>query len=241
MAHRYFTNNIVGNTAKITGDDANHLIKVLRVKIDDTLNLFDNFGMDYIVKITNISPSNIECLILSKTKNDTEPDINVTLYVGYPKSDKLEFIIQKAVELGAVKIVPFFSKYCVVTPKKEEQKNIRYNKIAYEAVKQSGRGIIPTVELPISFKEMINQQSNYDLSLFCYEAQDKDSSIPLNTLLNQSKNISIITGSEGGFDENEAELALQNTNVISLGKRILRCETAPIVALTSVMLLTDNL
>ena len=239
MAHRYYTQEIYGDKAVITGKDAVHLSRVLRLKIGEELVLFDGTGMDYMAKTSHITESEIILDIITKEKNVSEPSIGVTLYVGYPKGDKLEWIIQKSVEIGVVRIVPFFSKFCVVTPKKEEQKNIRYNKIVYEAVKQSGRGIIPQVSMPITFKEMLAEQDEFDLSLFCYEAQQGSRS--LLSQLENKKSISIITGSEGGFDTNEVILAQEKCNVISLGKRILRCETAPLVAATAVMVLTGNI
>ena len=180
-----------------------------------------------------------ELEILSSEKSVSEPTIAVTLYVGYPKSDKLEWIIQKGVELGAVRIVPFFSRYCVVTPKKEEQKNERYQRIALEAAKQAGRGIIPKVEMPLSFREMLQEAAQHDEALFLYEKGGQ----PLHSRLqNTPQRVAIITGSEGGFSEEEAAAAHGAGCVpIGLGPRILRCETAPVAALSVVMAQTGNL
>ncbi|MEG2053996.1 MAG: RsmE family RNA methyltransferase, partial [Oscillospiraceae bacterium] len=120
MAHRYFTEKINEKTAKILGEDARHLGKVLRVKIGEELTFCDGKGTDFLGKVTAVCENEIELEILSSIKNVSEASVSVTIYVGYPKGDKLELIIQKATELGCVKIVPFFSKFCVVTPKKED-------------------------------------------------------------------------------------------------------------------------
>ena len=140
-----------------------------------------------------------------------EPSVEVTLLVGYPKQDKLEQIIRHGVELGCSHFVPFFSRYCVAAPKKEEQKNVRYNRIAYEAAKQCGRGILPDVALPLpNFGAVCRTFSQYDLVLFCYEC----GGAPLRQLLAQapdtagrSLRLAIVTGAEGGFAPEEAEAA----------------------------------
>ena len=179
-----------------------------------------------------------------------EPDIEVTLYAGYPKQDKLEDIIRHGVELGCTTFVPFFSRYCVAAPKKEEQKNARYNKIAVEAAKQCGRGILPTVDLPRkNFNAVCSEFDRYDLVLFFYECGGD----PLRTLLERTQaalpadraerlKLAVITGSEGGFAPEEAEAAAQaGAKTVGLGPRILRCETAPLAVLAAVMTLTGNL
>ena len=149
-----------------------------------------------------------------------------------------ETIVQKAVELGAVRVVPFFSRYCVAAPKKEEQKNLRYNRIAFEAAKQSGRGVVPQVELPVTYKQMLADAARNDAAFFCYEAGGE----PLLSRLGGAETIGLITGSEGGFSPEEAAAAREAGCVqIGLGPRILRCETAPLAALAAVMTLTGNL
>lgn len=240
MAHRYFIDHIVDSRAFITGADARHLCQVLRTAPGEILTLCDGKGFDYTAKAENVSAEEISLEILSKNLNVSEPSVSVTLYVGYPKWDKLEWIIQKAVELGAVRVVPFFSRYCVAAPKKEEQKNIRYNRIAYEAAKQSGRGLIPEVSPPLSFKEVLTQLGCYDTVLFCYEAAHSAS--PLHSRLAGAERIAIVTGAEGGFSGEEAAAAKAVCGEsVSLGPRILRCETAPLAALSAVMALTGNL
>lgn len=239
MPHRYFTQEIAENRGVIRGDEAHHLTRVMRAKCGQEIVLCDGKGTDYIAQIQEIQKDCVVLDILSQAPSCTEPDCQITLYIGYPKQDKLEWIIQKAVELGAVRIVPFFSKFCVVQPKKEPEKNSRYQKIAREAAKQSGRGKIPTVEMPLQYTEMLNQLSQYDQTLFCYEMGGNSIRKVLQA---DVKQIAIITGSEGGFSQQEAEAAKQvGANLVGLGKRILRCETAPIATLAITMALMGEL
>lgn len=238
MAHRYFSADITPAAAYLTGDEAKHVAKVLRGKVGDELTVCDGKGTDYICRILDCDGEKVDLEVLSCFSNVSEPSVAVILYVGYPKGEKLEWVIQKAVELGAVKIVPFFSRYCVVTPKNEDKKNVRYNRIALEAAKQSGRGIVPQVEMPITFKEMLLQAGACDTALFCYEAGGS----PLHSRLENKHTIAIITGAEGGFSKEEAQaVADAGIETIGLGPRILRCETAPLAALSAVMVLSGNL
>lgn len=240
MPHRYFCENLTpsASAVNLTGEEAKHLAVVMRAKAGDALTLCDGHGNDYAATVQTVSDGAVFLAINSCAPSVSEPTKRVILYVGYPKLDKLETIIQKATELGAVQIVPFFSRYCVVTPKKEEAKNERYNRIAKEAAKQSGRGIIPTVAMPLTYKQMLAEAAKADVALFCYEAGGD----ALLSRLSDGTTIAIITGSEGGFSPEEAQLATEAGCVqIGLGARILRCETAPLAALTAVMTLTGNL
>ena len=161
--------------------------------------------------------------------------------MGYPKQGKLEEVIRHSVELGVTEIIPFFSRYCVATPKKEEAINERYNRIAAEAAKQAGRAQIPHVALPLeNFSAVCRAMADYDKVLFFYEG----GGVPLRQLLtpDSTQRIALITGSEGGFSAEEAAAAAEAGAVtVGLGPRILRCETAPLAALTAAMLLTGNL
>ena len=217
MLHRYFTTEISDGTATLRGADAHHLARVMRAKPGDTVILCDGNAVEYTATIT-----------------------------GYPKQDKLEQIIKHGVELGAAHIVPFFSRYCVAAPKKEEQKNERYNRIALEAAKQCGRGVLPDVALPLpNFGAVCRSFDQYDLVLFCYEC----GGAPLRQLLAEAKpadgqklRLAIVTGAEGGFAAEEAEMAASaGAKTVGLGPRILRCETAPLAVLSAVMTLTGNL
>ena len=243
MPHRYFCTTLTpsAHTAQMTGADAHHLANVMRAKPGDAVILCDGAGSDYACTVQSAAKDCVDLEINSCAPSVSEPSVRVILYVGYPKQDKLETIIQKATELGAAEIVPFFSRYCVAAPKKEEQKNERYQRIALEAAKQSGRGVIPTVAMPLTYKSMLAAAAQADAALFCYEAAAGQP--PLHSRLSDGvKTIAIITGSEGGFSEQEARQALDaGCASIGLGPRILRCETAPLAALAVVMTLTGNL
>ena len=174
--------------------------------------------------------------IISSRKSDTEPPYTVRLFQALPKSDKLDVIIQKSVETGAHTIVPFESERCVARrdddSRKEQKKLERRSRIALEAAKQCGRGTVPEVTLPISFREMLSKAAESELVLFFYEGDD---TVPLRRLLNEKykdgempESISVIIGSEGGFSLKEVEAArAAGFNICGLGRRILRCETAP--------------
>lgn len=239
MPHRYFTTEIAGDRAFLSGADARHLAVVLRAKPGMRVTLCDGAGTDYACQVCAAGPDRVEMEIISSAPSASEPTVPVTLYVGYPKQDKLEWIIQKAVELGAAEIVPFFSRFCVAAPKKEEAKNERYNRIAFEAAKQAGRGVIPRVAMPLTFAQMVGQAAARDRALFCYEAGGEPL---LSRLEGPVGTLAIITGSEGGFSPEEAREAVQAGCVpVTLGPRILRCETAPLAALAVAMALTGNL
>lgn len=238
MPHRYFTTEILENTAFLRGADAHHLAHVMRARVGARITVCDGRGTDYVCAVRALHTDAVELEIVSAAASVSEPSVLVTLYTGYPKQEKLETIVQKAVELGAVRVVPFFSRYCVAAPKKEEQKNERYRRIALEAAKQSGRGMVPQVDLPLRYDEMLADAAQNDLALFCYEA----GGAPLHSRLGDAKRIGVITGSEGGFSPEEADAARAAGCVpISLGPRILRCETAPLAALAAIMTLTGNL
>ena len=140
MPHRYFTTEISDGTATLRGADAHHLARVMRARLGDTVILCDGNAVEYTATITGFGDECVEFRVEPGYPSAAEPSVEVTLLAGYPKQDKLEQIIKHGVELGAAHIVPFFSRYCVAAPKKEEQKNERYNRIAVEAAKQCGRG-----------------------------------------------------------------------------------------------------
>ena len=225
MPHRYFTTEISDGTATLRGADAHHLARVMRARLGDTVILCDGNAVEYTATITGFGDECVEFRVEPGYPSAAEPSVEVTLLAGYPKQDKLEQIIKHGVELGAAHIVPFFSRYCVAAPKKEEQKNERYNRIAVEAAKQCGRGVLPDVALPLpNFGAVCRTFDQYDLVLFCYECG------------------AIVTGAEGGFAAEEAEMAAKaGARTVGLGPRIQRCETAPLAVLASVMTLTGNL
>jgi len=235
---RFFvpTENIDENHIRITGSDAFHIARSLRMAVNDEITVCDMHGTAHKCRLLSIRDSECECEIIESHTGRTEPPVKITLYMGYPKGDKLELVIQKAVELGVYKIVPFESSRCIKRPKAEkaEKQNARLARISEEAAKQCGRSIIPEVALPISFSDMLAQAKGADLSLFCYEG---DGTLSMKRVLEENggvKTLSVIVGPEGGFSLDEAEQAKSaSLTPVNLGPRILRCETAPIYALSS--------
>lgn len=244
MPHRYFTTDIRGGQAALGPEDSRHLCRVLRARPGQAVVLCDGAGTDYDARVTEASPERCLLEILSARPSVSEPTVQATLYVGYPKADKLESIVQKATELGAARIVPFTSAFCVAGPgdgAREQRKTQRLARIALEAAKQAGRGAVPAVEPAIPFGEMLRRAAAADLALFCYEGGGE----ALHSRLADAQGIrcaAIITGSEGGFSPEEARAARQaGLAFVGLGPRILRCETAPLAVLSVVMALTGNL
>ena len=219
----------------IIGEDAHHIARSLRMAAGEEITVCDMQGNEYICKISSFDDDKeVTAQILSQKKSENEPEIFITLYQALPKGDKLDTIIQKAVECGASKVVPFQSERCVVKIKNdaEDKKRERRQRISAEAAKQCGRSVIPEVCNSVNFREAFNQAQNDDLILFCYEGDGTQS---LGNILKEKfssecnipKSIAIFIGSEGGFSINEAEYA-KNCGALmtGLGKRILRTETA---------------
>ncbi len=234
MAHRYFLTTINGNTATVGGPEAAHLVKVMRIKEGDSVILTDKSGWDYTAVAKDIGKDEISFDVVSKEKNPAEPEKKLTVYMALPKSDKLEFITQKMCELGAVRLVPFVSEYCVAQKsKKDDSKVSRLQKISDEACKQSGRSVPMVVENTHTFKEILSQLPEYDKVLLFYEhGSEKLRRINFS----EYGNVAIIIGSEGGFSQREADLMMEKGAVnIVLGARILRCETAAVTAASLVM------
>lgn len=242
MPHRYFTKELGGGRAALTGSDAHHLADVMRARVGDEVVLCGPDGLEYTGAVAALLPGRVELTVTEGAPGKAEPDVELTLFVGYPKAGKLEEIIRHSVELGVHTVIPFFSRYCVAAPKKEDAKKERYNRVALEAAKQAGRGRVPDVTLPLpDFASVCRAFSGYDLVLFFYEG----GGAPLRQLLRPempARRIALVTGSEGGFSAGEAEAARAAGAVtVGLGPRILRCETAPLAALTAALLLTGNL
>ena len=237
---RFFVNNINENNVIIDGNDALHIRKSLRMNVGDVLTVCCN-GIDYSCEISEINTEKILLKVLFFNKSESEPNINLTLYQAIPKSDKLELIIQKAVELGATQIVPVLTRRCISRPSEKDfqKKLLRYNKIAESASKQAGRAIIPQVLTMINYSNAIEAMKKDDVSIVFYES----GGLRLNEMnFSDKKNISIMIGSEGGFDDLEISEAQKNgIETVWLGNRILRCETAPITAISLLMHLTGNL
>lgn len=237
----HFFEKVTGDTVEITGENANHIVGALRMKIGEKITLCDD-GRNYECELVEIDKGFAKAKVIDCNMNFSEPDINITLYQCVPKGDKLELVIQKAVELGIHEVVPVLSSRCVSRPdsKKAAKKSERYNKIALSACEQSGRGKIVKVREQIEFKDALHEIKNYDLAILFYEGGGK----PLKAIIDKEKhkNICIFIGPEGGFSNDEVEVLRQNdAETATLGKRILRTETAPLAAIVSIMLLTDNM
>lgn len=226
-----------GDAVTVTGDDAFHMARSLRMAVGDTVTVCDMHGKEHLCRLDSLRDDICRLTVLSTKATEAEPPVDITLYMGYPKGDKLDLVIQKAVELGALAIVPFFSERCVVKPRaeREEKQNARQRRIAEEAAKQCGRGRVPSVGLPIPFSSVLSAAPQYDAVLFCYEG---DGTRSLKTVLCEhkgAKKIAVIIGSEGGFSLAEAKAAADaGCHLVGLGKRILRCETAPMCVLSAI-------
>ena len=238
---RFFTETINETKGTISGDDAKHIAKVLRMHAGEKLVACDCQGFDYDCVIDSLTDKEVELSVERKYLSETEPSVRVTLYQAMPKSDKMELIIQKAVELGVSAIVPVQTKRCVSRPdaKSMAKKLERYNRIALEAAKQCGRGRIPQVLPMLDFAEAIKAMKEDQRAFLFYE----NSTSSFRKELEQGvSSVSIMVGAEGGFEEEEVQKALDlDIASLSLGKRILRCETAPLAALSIIMYETGNM
>lgn len=221
--------------ALLTGEQAAHA-KVLRLRRGDEVTLCDGEGTDYHATVSDISTDQVCLVIHRQCPAESEAAVSVSVYMGFSKGDKFEHVIQKATELGAAEIVAFPSSRCVAKPDKKtlEKKLPRWQKIAASAAEQSGRGRIPQVLVMDSYTEALRRAASADKAIFFYENESRHTltealSAPFSSL-------SLMTGPEGGFSTEEAEAAqAAGLEVCTLGKRILRCETAPLCALSAVM------
>lgn len=229
------TQQIDGEKAVILGSDVNHIINVLRLKEKEQLQICDiDTSKNYIVEIEEYNKEQVKCCIINEVQSEVESNIKLDIYQGLPKSDKMELIIQKTTELGVSKIIPVSMERCIVKLNgKDEQKKIeRWQKIAEVAAKQSKRDIIPKIENVQTLKQICEKIKEYDCFIVAYE-EEKD--IKLKQVLQQipkNKEIKIgaLIGPEGGIDEKEIkELEKSDVKIVTLGNRILRTETAPIM------------
>lgn len=219
----------------IIGEDAHHIARSLRMACGDEIIVCDMQGVEYTCEISSFDEDReVIATVVDSKPSENEPNVFVTLYQALPKGDKLDTVIQKAVECGASRIVPFQSERCVVKIKDdaEAKKRERRQRIAAEAAKQCGRSVIPEIANSVKFEEALLMAGDSDLILFCYEG---DGTLPLGEILksrfsndvDKPQSISIFIGSEGGFSIKESKLAIDNGAVMTgLGKRILRTETA---------------
>lgn len=221
-------------------EQSRHITKSLRMKKGDMLTVCTGDGNDYGCIIDDINKDGARLAVCYKQASDSEADIKVSLYQGVPKGDKFEDIIQKCTELGVYEIIPVLTKRCVSRPqeKQAEKKRQRYARIALEAAQQSGRGIVPDIKKMTELKTAVSQ-CEAEIKIVFYEGGGE----PLSALIKKgAKSAAVFIGPEGGFEKEEVELLKQNGAVAAtLGKRILRTQTAPVAALSAIMLLTGNL
>lgn len=238
---RFFTDEMNEDNLCLTGDNAHHVGFSLRMKPGEKLTLCSD-GIDYDCTISSITGDAVYLELDEKHPCLAEPDIEVTLFQAVPKMDKLEFIIQKSVELGVSRVVPVLTRRCISRPDSRdfEKKLKRLRKISEEAAKQSGRGKVPEVTPVVSYKSSLEMMSHLDKTIMLYESEGGK---PFKDMeLTGIKTVGLIVGSEGGFDAEEVREAVSaGIECVWLGKRILRCETAPITALSILMFLTNNM
>ena len=242
---RFFmaASSIGRGVAVITGRDADHA-RVLRLRIGDELIICDGEGTDHLCRVRDIGPGQVKTEIIESVPSPGEPTVHVTMLCALPKGERADYIVQKCTECGAAEIIFFLSRRCVARPddKSMEKKLTRCRRIAEEAAKQAGRGVIPVVAAVPTIVEALDIAMKVDLPLFLYETGERVSLRQAITSADRPKNAAIITGPEGGFEPFEADMAAKlGIPLCSMGPRILRCETAPVAALTALMLETGNM
>lgn len=245
---RFFIRQEQVEDGRITlrGEDAHHVSRSLRMAVGDPLTVCDMQGKEYTCQIEGFDEDRaVYAQILQVKEAENEPPCYIRLFQALPKGDKLDTVIQKAVECGASEIVPFESERCVVRmkPEAEARKTERRQKIAAEAAKQCGRSVLPGVRSTVSFEEMLLLASESELCLFCYEG---DGTLPLGRVLRETlgekgaRSVSVIIGSEGGFSLREVNAAQDaGMRLVGLGKRILRTETASGFVLSCLAFVTE--
>lgn len=220
----------------LTGENADHA-KVLRLKSGEEVLVCDGQGNECQCVISDVSPGQISLVVKSRGQSQTEAAVEVSVYMAFPKGDKLEHVIQKATELGASQIVAFPSARCVSRPdaKSLQKKLERWQKIAASAAEQSGRGKIPQVTVVESFTKAVQQATQADLAILFYE-NERATTLKMALESGSYRSVSLLTGPEGGLEQREVEQAkTAGMHICTLGSRILRCETAPLCALSAVM------
>lgn len=235
---RFFVSaeEVGGETILLTGENAAHA-KVLRLKNGDEVTVCDGAGKDFLCTVSDCTGGQVSLVVQSVYPSESEAAVFCSIYMAYAKADKFEHVIQKATELGAKEIIGFPSARCVSRPdeKSLEKKLDRWQKIAASAAEQSRRGIIPRVIALSSYTEALQRAASSDLAVCFYENEDK---LTFRSAVETASphSVSLLTGPEGGFEPEEITQAAQTgLKICTLGKRILRCETAPLCALSALM------
>ena len=235
---RFFVDSeeLLAEAPVLSGENAAHA-KVLRLKVGEEVLLFDGKGRECRCEVQEINSLGYLLGVLERRDSVTEAAVKVSVYMAFPKADKLEHVIQKATELGAYEIVAFPSARCISRPdeKSLKKKLERWQKIAASAAEQSGRGRIPEVIVLNSYLEALKRAGEADLPLFFYE-NEHATTLRMALESRNYQTVSLLTGPEGGLEEKEVEQAREaGFRICTLGRRILRCETAPLCALSAVM------
>ena len=235
---RFFVSpeELSGDKILLTGENAAHA-KVLRLKVGEEVLVCDGQGEECLCIVDECTANALTVSVVCRQQSNTEPSVKVSVYMAFPKSDKLEHVIQKATELGVYEIVAFPSARCVSKPddKSLKKKLERWQKIAASAAEQSGRGIIPQVRVLPSFTEAIKRAGEAELPIMFYE-NEHATTLRMALESGQYQSISLLSGPEGGLEEKEVEMAKNaGLRICTLGRRILRCETAPLCGLSAVM------
>ena len=244
--HRFFAEpgQIGEKEIVITGADVNHIRNVLRMRTGEEVLIADGRGAEYRCKLTDLSENEVRAQILWKLDGNAELASAVTLFQGLPKSDKMDLIVQKCVELGVDRIVPVSTKRAVVKldAKKEQTRLKRWNTISESAAKQSGRGVIPEVSGVMSFEEALEEAKKLDVLLIPYErAEHMAETRRVMGEIRPGQSVGIFIGPEGGFEESEVEEAVAaGAKAITLGKRILRTETAGLAVMSMLSYLLEE-
>lgn len=230
---RFFvqTEEISGGIVTVRGDDAWHIARSLRMAVGESITVCDGAGNEHTCILEKITDECVSAAITDSRRANGEMPFYTVLYQALPKGDKMDLIVQKAVEEGVCEIVPFLSERCVSRPddKSLAKKCVRWQRIALEAAKQCGRGVIPKIGDPLTYGQMTERAKNDALCCFCYEGEGTES---LKTVLGKAAvsagaTVSVVVGSEGGFSEKEAaSAAAAGLRMCGLGARILRCESA---------------
>ena len=235
---RFFVSpeELQGDFLVLTGANADHA-RVLRLKNGENVLVCDGNGKECICTVSDVSAGQISLVVQNRQESQTEAKVKVSVYMAFPKGDKLEHVIQKATELGASEIIAFPSARCVSRPdeKSLKKKVERWQKIAASAAEQSGRGLIPEVVVLGSYADALKRASQADLPILFYE-NERATTLKMALESKPYQTVSLLTGPEGGLEPREVEAAKEaGLHICTLGSRILRCETAPLCALSAVM------
>lgn len=235
---RFFVdaNEMQDDNIVLRGENAAHA-KVLRLKAGEHILVCDGNGNDCTCVVVSVSPSEVNMHVIARQQSTAEAAVKASIYLGFPKADKLEHVIQKATELGAYEIVAFPTARCISKPdeKSLSKKIDRWQKIAFSAAEQCGRGLVPKIVILPSYSDALMRAKEADKTILFYE-NEYATTLHMALADCEYSSISLITGPEGGFEVHEVSQAKElGIQICTLGKRILRCETAPLCALSAVM------